>query len=126
MEHVIIISQESITMMAPWVSNVIAIIGFSLIGALFGLLIYSSRKSKKISNETTFKIVLYAGSIGLCTLFILTVIAGIFFRVPSGRYRYEATIDEKKMTVAEYNEFMKAYNHTQYKNGVYYFEDWAE
>jgi hypothetical protein len=126
MEHVNIISQESITMMAPWVSNVIGIIGFSLIGFLFGLLIYSHRKSKKISNETVIKIVLYTGSIGLCTLFILALISGIFFRVPSGRYRYEATIDEKKMTVAEYNEFMKAYKHTRCKNGVYYFEDWVE
>lgn len=126
MEHVNIISQESITMMSPWVSNVICIIGFSLIGFLFGLLIYSNRRSKKISNETVFKIVLYTGSIGLCTLFILALIAGIFFRVPSGRYRYEATIDDKQMTVAEYNEFMKAYNHTQCKKGVYYFEDWAE
>ena len=126
MEHVNIISQESITMMAPWISNVICILGFSMIGFLFGLLIYSHCRSKKISNETVFKIVLYVGSIGLCTLFILGMIAGIFFRVPSGRYRYEATIDEEKMTVAEYNEFMKAYNHNQCKNGIYYFEDWVE
>lgn len=126
MDHVNIISQESISMMAPWISNVICILGFSMIGFLFGLLIYSHRNNKKISNEQIFKIVLYVGSIGLCVLFIFGLIAGIFFRVPSGRYRYEATIDETQMTVAEYNEFMEAYNHTKYEKGIYYFEDKAE
>lgn len=126
MDHVNIISQESISMMAPWISNVICILGFSMIGFLFGLLIYSHRDHKKISNEQIFKIVLYVGSIGLCVLFIFGLIAGIFFRVPSGRYRYEATIDETQMTVAEYNEFMKAYNHNKCVKGIYYFEDKAE
>lgn len=126
MDHVNIISQESISMMAPWISNVICILGFSMIGFLFGLLIYSHRDNKKISNEQIFKTVLYVGSIGLCVLFIFGLVAGIFFRVPSGRYRYEATIDETQMTVAEYNEFMKAYNHTKCVKGIYYFEDWAE
>ena len=124
MDHVNIISQESINMMAPWISNVIGILGFSMIGFLFVLLIYSHRNNKKISNERIFKIVLYVGSIGLCVLFIFGLIAGIFFRVPSGRYKYEATIDEELMTVAEYNKFMKAYNHTNCKDGIYYFEDW--
>ena len=126
MDHVNIISQESISMMAPWISNVICILGFSMIGFLIGLLIYSHHSNKKISNEQIFKIILYVGSIGLCVLFIFGLIAGIFFRVPSGRYRYEATIDETQMTVAEYNEFMEAYNHTKCVKRIYYFEDWAE
>lgn len=123
MDHVNIISKEAITMMAPWITNVIGIIGFSLISFLFGLLIYSHCQKKKLSNESIFKIVLFTGSIGLCILFILGLIAGMFFRVPSGRYRYEATIDKENMTVAEYEEFMKAYNHSHSKNGIYYFED---
>lgn len=125
-EHVTIISQEPITIMAPWISNVIAIFGFTLISFLSGLLVYSHRQKKKLSNESIFKTVLFTGSIGLCVLFILGLIAGIFFRVPSGRYRYEATINEENMTVAEYNEFKKAYNHTCYKNGIYHFEDWPD
>ena len=126
MDHVNIISKEAITMIAPWATNIIGIFGFSMIIFLIGCLIYSFRSNKKVSNEKLFKIILYTGSIGLCVLFSLGCIFGIFFRVPSGRYRYEATINEEKMTIAEYNEFMKAYNHLQCKKGVYYYEDWAE
>ena len=27
---------------------------------------------------------------------------------------------------AEYNEFMKAYNHSYRKDGIYHFEDWPD
>jgi vacuolar-type H+-ATPase subunit I/STV1 len=127
MDHVNIISQETITMIAPWASNIIGIFGFTVIFFLMGMLIYSHVKEKrKISNETIFKIVLYTGAISLCLMLIMGAIFGIFFRVPSGRYRYEATIDEENITVAEYNEFMKAYNHSYRKDGIYHFEDWAD
>ncbi len=126
MDHVTIISKEAITRIAPWASNILCIFGFAMIFFLIGCLIYSFRSNKKLSNEKLLKVILYTGSIGLCVLFSLGCIFGILFRVPSGRYRYEATIDEEKMTVAEYNEFMKAYNHIQCKKGVYYFEDWPE
>lgn len=126
MDHVNIISKEAITMMAPWATNIILIFGFSMIFFLIGCLIYSYSDHKKISNEKLLKIVLYTGAIGLCVLLILACIFGLFFRVPSGRYKYEATIDEENMTVAEYNEFIKAYNHSYRKNGIYHFEDWAE
>lgn len=126
MDHVNIISKEAITMMAPWASNIIGILGFSMIFFLIGCLIYSHINHKKTSNEKLLKIILYTGTIGLCVLLILACIAGLFFRVPSGRYQYEATIDETQMTVAEYNEFKKAYNHSYCKDGIYHFEDWAE
>lgn len=126
MDHINIISKEAITMMAPWITNVIGIVGFLLIGFLFGLLIYSQYQKKKLSDENIFKIVLFTGSTGLCVLFILGLIAGMFFRVPSGRYKYEATIDEENMTVAEYENFMKTYNHSYCKDGIYHFEDWIE
>lgn len=126
MDHVNIISQEAITMMAPWASTSLGIFGFAIIFFLFGCLIYSHIEKKKLSNEKLLKIVLYTGSIGLCVLFILACVFGIFFRVPSGRYRYEATIDEQNMTVAEYREFKAAYNHHNCKNGIYYFEDWPD
>lgn len=128
MDHVNIISKEVITMMAPWATNIILIFGFSMIFFLIGCLVYSSlgRRNKKLSNEKLLKVILYTGTIGLCILLILVCITGLFFRVPSGRYKYEATIDEENMTVAEYNEFIKAYNHSYCKNGIYHFEDWAE
>ena len=127
MDHVNIISKEVITMPAPWVTNIIGILGFSIITFLFGCLIYSSRRrNKKLSNEKLFKIILYTSVISLCVLLILGCVFGLFFRVPTGRYKYEATIDEENMTIAEYNEFMDAYNHSYCKNGIYYFEDWIK
>lgn len=126
MDHVDIISKEVITMTAPWATNIICIFAFSLITFLVGCLVYSLRDHKKISNEKLLKIILYTGATGLCVVFILICIAGLFFRVPSGRYKYEATIDEEKMTIAEYNEFMKAYNHSHCEDGIYHFEDWPK
>lgn len=127
MGHVNIISKEVITMVAPWATNIISIFGFSMFTFLIGCLIYSSLgRNKKLSNEKLLKIVLYTGIIGLCVLVLLGGIFGLFFRVPTERYKYEATIDEENMTVAEYNEFMKAYSHNYCKDGIYYFEDWVE
>lgn len=127
MDHVNIISKEAITMMAPWATNVICVFGFSMVIFLMGCLAYSVfSRNKKLSNEKLLKVILYTGAIGLCVLLILACIFGPLFRVPTGRYKYEATIDEENMTVAEYNEFMKAYNHSYCKNGIYHFEDWIE
>lgn len=127
MDHVNIISKEAITIIAPWAINIMCIFGFSIVTFLVGCLIYSSfGRKKKLSNEKLLKIILYPGITGLCVLFILICIAGLFFRVPSGRYKYEATIDEENMTVAEYNEFRNAYNHSYCKDGIYHFEDWVD
>ena len=126
MDHVNIISKEAITMTAPWATTIICIFGFSMIIFLIGCLIYSHIDTKKISNEKLLGIILYTGAVGLCVLLILGCIFGLLFRVPSGRYKYEATIDEENMTVSEYNEFMEAYNHNYCKDGIYYFEDWVE
>lgn len=126
MDHVNIISKEAITVIAPWATNIIGIFGFSMIIFLIGCLIYSFRRNKKLSNEKLLKLILYTGGIGLCVLVILGSVFGIFFKVPSGRYRYEATIDREQMTLAEYDEFMEVYNHNHYKDGIYYFEDWPE
>ena len=47
------------------------------------------------------------------------------FRVPSGRYKYEGTINKDLITVSQYEEFIKDYNPT-IKNGIYYWEDKVE
>ena len=126
MEHVNIISKEAIMRIAPWASNILCIFGASMIIFLIGCLIYSFCNNKKVSNEKLLKVILCTGLIGLCVLFFLGCIFGIFFKVPSGRYRYEATIDKEKMTIAEYEEFMNTYSHNYCKNGIYYFEDRIE
>lgn len=122
MDHVNIISKEAITMIAPEISNVIAILGFSMIAFLIGCLLYETHRNKTVNR----KVLVWISAVGLTIMVIGGLIGSIFFRVPTGRYRYEATIDEENMTVAEYNEFMKAYSHSKCKNGIYYFEDWID
>lgn len=122
MDHVNIISKEAITAMAPEISNAIAILGFLMFFFLIGCLLYETHSDKIVNRKILILI-----SVVVITIIVLGgLIGSIFFRVPTGRYKYKATIDEEKMTVAEYNEFMKAYDHTQCKKGVYYFEDWPE
>ena len=120
MDHINIISKEAITTGVAWpVVLVGSIIIIALIGSLVDLAI-----SKKA--ERTIKFSSTVGTIGIVVMLITQIITSIFFKVPTGRYRYEATIDREQMTVAEYEEFMNAYSHSKCKNGIYYFEDWPE
>ena len=56
------------------------------------------------------------------SLIITSIICGIFFQVPTGRYTYEATINKDKITVAQYERFIEEYNPT-IKDGIYYWEE---
>lgn len=126
MEHVNIVSKEAITMMAPVLGHVICILSFLVLSFLVGCAIANSRMQDGDDRKTLLKVVCWIGAIGISLILVVGIVGNIFFRVPTGRYKYEATIDEENMTVAEYNEFMKAYNHIKSKNGIYYFEDWIE
>ena len=120
MDHVTIISKEAITTGVAWPAVLIgSLVVAVLIGSLIDLAI-----SKKA--ERTIKISSATGIIGIVLLLAAQIITSLFFKVPTGRYRYEATIDREQMTVAEYEEFMRAYNHSYSKDGIYYFEDWPE
>ena len=126
MEHVNIISKESITTMPPVLSHVICIFGFLFLCFLLGCAIANSRMEDEHDRKIFFKVVFWASVISMSLILVAGIVGNIFFRVPTGRYKYEATIDAENMTVAEYREFMHAYDHTKSKNGVYYFEDWIE
>jgi hypothetical protein len=117
MEHVNIISKEAITTGVTWpVYLVGSIVILILIGALIDLFISKNA-------DRTAKITSIAGSLGLMAMLFVGIVTAIFFKVPTGRYRYEATIDKENITIEEYEEFMHSYNHTKYENGIYYFED---
>lgn len=122
MDHINIISKEAITSTAPEIGNAIAILGFSMIFFLIGCLVYENMLNKKLNH----KLVVWISVVVLSIIVVGGLVGSIFFRVPTGRYRYEATIDKEQMTVAEYEEFMNSYNHSYSKNGIYYFEDWPE
>ena len=117
MEHMNIISKEAITCGISWPVTLVGIIAIIAILSCF-IYLYIKRDADK-----TIRLISIVGGIALVIMSI-TLIISSFFRVPTGRYRYKATIDENQMTVAEYNEFMTAYNHSYCKNGIYHFEDW--
>lgn len=122
MEHVNIISKEAITAIAPEISNAIAILGFSMIAFLLGCLLYETHRNKIVNR----KVIVWISAVVSTIIVIGGLIGSIFFRVPTGRYKYEATIDKENMTITEYEEFMDAYAHSHHKDGIYYFEDWID
>lgn len=127
MDHVNIISKEIITTTIPEISNIIGCITLLVVTFLFGCLFYSLKKIKtEEAAKVLIKVICFAAGIAIVLILITGIIGNIFFRVPTERYKYEATIDEENMTVTEYNEFMKAYNHSYCKDGIYHFEDWVE
>ena len=120
MEHVNIISKEAITTGVTWpVYLVGSIVILILIGALIDLFI--SKNADRVVKITSI-----AGSLGIILILIIGIVSLVFFKVPTGRYRYEATIDKENITIEEYEEFIHSYNHTKYENGIYYFEDWID
>ena len=120
MDHVNIISKEAITATPTW----LAILGASICTAIaattfiYWVIVKDPDKAAK-----------YLGVVGAIAIVICVAwscITSVFFKEPTGRYRYEATIDRENITIAEYEEFMKAYNHSHCKDGIYYFEDWID
>ena len=124
MDHVNIISQEAITTLTPEICNVLGCTALLFIA--FSCLVYIKYPKTKEAEKALIKVICFVGGFAIVLISIIGIIGNIFFRVPTGRYKYEATIDKENMTVAEYEEFMNAYNHIYCKNGIYYFEDWPD
>ena len=117
MEHINIISKEAITTGVTWpILLVGSIVIIGLVGALIYLFI--SKDADRVIKFTAI-----FGSLGIIAMLFVGIITAIFFKVPTGRYKYEATIDKENISIEEYEEFIHSYNHTKYENGVYYFED---
>lgn len=119
MDYINIISQKEITQPLLWP---VLVVGGLLIAGLIGLLVYL------VITNNADKVIMplcYLGPGGIFALLVTVMITEIFFQVPTGRYKYEATIDKDKITVAEYEQFIEEYNPT-IKDGIYYWEDKVE
>ena len=118
MEYINIISKEAITQAPDWP---VVLVGCLAIAAMLMALAWAiiTKKMDEMETGILFGII---GAIGIGFLFITMVVCAIFFRVPTGRYKYEAAIDKDKITVSEYEEFIEEYNPT-IKDGIYYWED---
>jgi hypothetical protein len=105
-EYINIISQEAITAVPIWLA---AIGSWVSIGAVLSTFVYWA-----IVKDVN-KVPKYLGIVGSAALVFSVVwmcITCLFFSEPTGRYRYEATVDKDKITVSQYEEFIKEYNPT--------------
>lgn len=118
MEHINIISKEAITQTLQWP---IILVGCLAIAGVLGIMIWAII-AKRMDDTKTGELICIVGTIGIGLLLITGFICAIFFQVPTGRYKYEATIDKDKITVSEYEAFIEEYNPT-IKDGIYYWED---
>lgn len=119
-EYINIISQESIDCVPTWIAILGALIGTIIVCSTFIYWFIVKDPNKAL------KWICYAAPIAIVVTVCWHIITTIFFSVPTGRYRYEATIDKENMTITQYEEFMQEYNHSHCKDGIYYFEDWVD
>lgn len=118
MEYINIISKEAITRALAWP---VVLVGCLAIAAIVIAMIWAiiTKRMDRIETGILFGKI---GGIGIGALVITMVICSIFFQVPTGRYKYKATIDKDKITVSEYEEFIEEYNPI-ITDGIYYWED---
>ena len=115
MEWLNIISKEPITSSSDILT---IIIGSICILIVLGLLVYmwKSKNDKRVIQLLTI-----IASVEFLLILSCVVISNIFFREPTGEYKYSATIDKTKITVAEYEEFIEEYN-PEIVDGIYYWQ----
>lgn len=92
------------------------IIGFITIIGLICTYIYMFKSD---NYETFVKLIVSFGGIGILLMLLCMIICSIFLQYPSGRYKYQATIDKDKITISEYEDFIEEYNPTII-DGIYY------
>jgi hypothetical protein len=116
MEYINIISQEEI--MEAFQLPIVIVGSLTIASMVFAFIYLGITKNA----DKTMKYFCVAAPISMGCLIITCAICGIFFKVPTGRYKYQATIDKDKVTVSQYLEFIEEHNPT-IKDGVYYWED---
>ena len=107
-----IISKTQITEPLMWPQTAVVII---TIAAVIGVLVYSFMTSK---YERGTKGLFWIIAVSIPAFIAAVAICNII-RIDTGRYRYEATLDD---TYAA-NDLFEEYTNISYEDGVYSFED---
>lgn len=119
MEYINIISKEPLTTTPIWPTFVILVISVCIILTTF-IYWYIVKDPDK-----AFGYLMKVGIGAVIFTAIASSICNVYFKVPTGCYKYEGTINKDKITVSQYEEFIEEYNPT-IKDGVYYWEDKVE
>ena len=118
MEHINIISKTKIIDIPFWIVVVTTVVFIIIATTIISLLI--KRFGTNPSEKQGF-IMFIAIIVVICFYcFTLSIMQSVF-KTPTGKYRYEATIDKENMTISEYEEFIDTY-HPYKKGDIYVWE----
>lgn len=120
-DSIIILEKTSINVLPDYI--LLIILGFVVLLTLIPTLIVWIVLSKKKVNAFGWVIgtELIAGFTALILAMIFLFNYSKDFAIPSGKFRYEATVNKNNITVSEYEDFIEKYK-PEIKDGIYYFE----
>lgn len=110
MDYINIISKEAIEAPPDWC---LALAFVVCVVIIFSGLAWAI-KDKFVSLLPT----MISGFIAIAVECVLLICFVQFCSVPTGKYKYEATIDKDNISVAEYEEFLKTYK-PEIKENIY-------
>lgn len=114
MGYINIISKEQITTTTPWQALIVLMICILMLAcSVYGF----KRVPLRYFKIYSIFVLIIITSFEIISL----VVCDKYFSVPTGKYKYEATINKDKITIQQYEEFIEKYNPT-IKNGIYYWE----
>lgn len=111
MDYINIVSKEAITAPPDWCFWLT--LGICAIIILIGLIIVFKQRF------TTIVPLMISGGIAIVVELALLLIFVKFCSVPTGNYKYGATVDKENISVSEYEEFLETYQ-PEIREGIYY------
>ena len=111
MDYINIISKEAIEAPPDWCFTLAFVICIIIMSG--GLVWATKDKFVSLLPVTIF------GLIAIVVEAVLLICFIQFCSIPTGNYKYEATIDKDNISVAEYEEFLKTYK-PEIKENIYY------
>ena len=120
MDYINIISKEEIKVLPDWfmVTLLVSLAAMVIVTTVIAWIICDKKKKSIIK---VFYTELIAGTVAIICMIISFFFVGPYIAIPSGRFRYEASIDKDHITVSEYEDFIEKYK-PEIKNNIYYFE----
>ena len=110
MDYINIISKEAIEAPPDWC--------FALAFVAYIIIVSSGLVWAIKDKFVSLLPVMISGFIAIVIEFVLLICIIQFCSVPTGKYKYEATIDKDNISVAEYEEFLKTYK-PEIKENIY-------
>lgn len=114
-DYINIISKEAETTASPLPTIIVEVI---VAVCCVAIMVYLFVKN---NPDRCAKMLAVLCIIGFPALLIFSLVSSLFFRVPTGQFKYTATLDENNMTIQEYKAFIEEYNPEIDANGVYHF-----